>query len=93
METAQEIKKSLTSIQNWAQSKIDAGTEPPWAWYQYMKLIETVQTILISQNTVTKENLQQSVERSGNVLRLVASTSLQETAQPHHDISPPHMPM
>ena len=33
-----EVEK-LQEMRDWAQGKIDNGTEPPWAWYQYMKLI------------------------------------------------------
>jgi hypothetical protein len=38
--------EQLKSVRDWAQSKIDAGSEPPWAWYQYMKLVETCDAIL-----------------------------------------------
>ncbi|MGO9056381.1 MAG: hypothetical protein ACLQU2_03225 [Candidatus Binataceae bacterium] len=42
------IKKhaELKRIREWAQSKIDTGAEPPFAWYQYMKLIEAADAIL-----------------------------------------------
>ena len=34
------MQNELESIRAWAKAKIADGTEPPWAWYQYMKLIE-----------------------------------------------------
>jgi len=42
----------LARMRNWAQSKIDTNQEPPWAWYQYMKLIETLDAILASKRSV-----------------------------------------
>jgi len=35
----------LQRVRQWAHDKIDAGSEPPWAWYQYMKLIETIDAL------------------------------------------------
>jgi hypothetical protein len=35
-----QMRPTLIRVKEWAQSKIRAGAEPPWAWYQYMKLIE-----------------------------------------------------
>jgi hypothetical protein len=39
------IDKCLIQVLEWAEDKVAAGREPPWAWYQYMKLIETVNAI------------------------------------------------
>lgn len=38
----------LRQVREQAQARIDAGQEPPWAWYQYMKLVETCDAILAS---------------------------------------------
>ena len=39
--TDNEIARTqLKELKEWAWAKIDRGHEPPWAWYQYMKLIE-----------------------------------------------------
>ena len=62
----------LKRVRQWAQEKIDAGSEPPWAWFQYMKLIETVDAILQGADaTTTTENSQQSDTQTGKRLRLV----------------------
>lgn len=88
------MKANLERIREWAQSKIQGGSEPPWAWYQYMKLVEACDAILAGQAaTVTMENLPQSPERSGGHLQLVDSTYQQDTAQPHHVGLPVQMPM
>ena len=51
-----EIKRHLTESKKYAESKIESGQEPPWAWYQYMKLIETIDTILEgSESCITLE--------------------------------------
>lgn len=83
----------LNRVREWAQEKIDAGSEPPWAWYQYMKLIETVRTILDGMDATTTENSPQSVQHQGTHLRLVDSTDRQGTFLPHPAGSKVRMPM
>jgi hypothetical protein len=39
------IDKCLALLRKWAEGRVAAGGEPPWAWYQYMKLIEAVAAI------------------------------------------------
>lgn len=53
------MDKKLSEIRGWVKSKIATQQEPPWAWYQYMKLIETVDAILAGRS-VTTADLQQS---------------------------------
>jgi hypothetical protein len=74
--------EELKVVREWAQEKIQGGQEPPWAWYQYMKLIETVDTILDGASaTTTTESSQQSEQHSGKHLRLVASTCPPDSVQ------------
>lgn len=47
------IDKCLAMLRKWAEARIATGTEPPWAWYQYMKLIETVAAIQVGRASVT----------------------------------------
>jgi hypothetical protein len=47
------MKKQLTELRALAQAKIATGQEPPWAWFQYMKLIEVADAILGGQACVT----------------------------------------
>lgn len=35
----------LDFVLQWAKLKLQAGQEPPWAWYQYMKLVEAIEAI------------------------------------------------
>jgi hypothetical protein len=36
----------LERVRDWALQKLATGQEPPWAWYQYTKLRETLDAIL-----------------------------------------------
>ena len=87
------IQHELESVRDWAKAKVKAGQEPPWAWYQYMKLIETTETILAAQGVTRTESSPQSVERSGTHLRPVDSTYQQDDAPRDQDDSVPQMPM
>lgn len=40
-----EDRKRLEAVRSWAQRKIDAGCEPPWSWYEHMKLIDAIDSI------------------------------------------------
>ena len=48
-----KVRADLERIHKWASGKIGAGNEPPWAWYQYMKLRETIDAILGGMAVVT----------------------------------------
>ena len=90
-------KKELNKIHLWAKEKIDSGNEPPWAWYQYMKLIETVEAIqegmASTKASATKENSLQLVRQQGNVLQLTGSTSQQDNSLSHQGTKNVLMPM
>lgn len=87
-------KKELLDIKLWAKEKIAGGQEPPWAWYQYMKLIETIDAILDSAKcVVTTESSRQLEKQQDGHLRLVDSTYPQDNAQPHSSGFPITLPM
>lgn len=76
------MRDKLEEVRDWAKSKIASGQEPPWAWFQYMKLIETSDAILSGMDCViTKDHSQQSELHQGMHLRLVDSTDQQGNAQ------------
>lgn len=88
------MKEELERIREWAQEKAQGGSEPPWAWYQYMKLIETCDSILSGmESTITTENSQRSVSRRDGHLRLVDSIYQQESVPHHHAEQQVQMPM
>lgn len=81
----------LQEVREWAKAKIATGTEPPWAWYQYMKLIETVDAILAGAGAVTTtEHSQQSVPHQGKRLQVVDATYPQDNVQSRR--GPPEKP-
>jgi hypothetical protein len=48
------IEQCLLTIREWAGQKARSGREPPWAWYQYMKLIEAVDFIRQGRGSVKR---------------------------------------
>lgn len=90
----EKAARQLQDVRQWAKDKISGGQEPPWAWYQYMKLIETIDAILAGNEcTVTTENSQQSEFHQDKHLRLVDSIYQQDTVQRHLVDEPVQMPM
>lgn len=86
--------RQLSDVRQWAKEKIDAGHEPPWAWFQYMKLIETADAILSASNcATTTESSRQSEPQTDGHLRLVAATCPRENALHHPAGLPVQMPM
>jgi hypothetical protein len=89
----------LQKVRDWAHSKLATGDEPPWAWYQYMKLQETLDAIIggmsswVTPEESTKESLRQEEQRQGKHLRLVADKRSQDTAPPHPVDEPVQLPM
>ncbi|MEM7620468.1 MAG: hypothetical protein AAF228_08385 [Pseudomonadota bacterium] len=77
------MKEKLAEIKAWAEEKIATGEEPPWAWYQYMKLVETIDAISASiEATATIDTPQPEQHQDGH-LQLVDETYSQGTRQPH----------
>jgi len=78
------MDKQLEAVRAWARAKIAAGQEPPWAWYQYMKLIETLDAILGAQGcAITMEHSPQAGPHPDVRLRLVDSACPQDDAPLH----------
>ena len=88
------MQPELERIRDWAKDKLQSGNEPPWAWYQYMKLVETADAILaVMSATSPMENSQQSAEHQEKHLQLVGSTHSQDNVQSHPAGSPILLPM
>ncbi|MCY4555626.1 MAG: hypothetical protein OXF79_04460 [Chloroflexi bacterium] len=87
------MKDKLIDVQQWAREKLQGGSEPPWAWYQYMKLNETIDAILAGMEAKTTESSQQSAQRPGTHLRLVEGSDQQDTSPHRHDHVPVPLPM
>jgi hypothetical protein len=93
MGCSEERLAELNRIRQWAHDKIKAESEPPWAWYQYMKLIETIDAILQGMAVTTTENLPQSDQHPERRLQLVGPKCQQDTAPRRPVDSKIQMPM
>lgn len=77
-------RQELERVRKWTNDKLATGQEPPWAWYQYMKLRETLDAILAGMAATTTqlpEDLPQSEQRPDRRLRLAVDNDPQGTAQ------------
>lgn len=48
-----QARANLEAIRQWAKAKLATEAEPPWSWYQHMKLIEAADIILKGMKSVT----------------------------------------
>ena len=91
------IDDKLTEVKEWAQDRLQSGGEPPWAWYQYTKLVETVDTILEGRGaTVTPEELQERASREDTddpPVSLLVDNDPQGSSQRHPKHIPVKLPM
>ena len=83
----------LNIVKEWAQEKIQGGSEPPWAWYQYMKLIETVDAIFNGIAATTTVSSQLSEAHQETHLQLVGAKLRKDTSQRRRDKVRVHLPM
>jgi hypothetical protein len=63
-----DIEDCLVTVRDWAGEKVRSGKEPPWAWYQYMKLVEAVDLIHHGQGRV-RPVMESSLESVGSPTR------------------------
>jgi hypothetical protein len=78
------MREELEKIREWADSKIAAGSEPPFAFYRYMQLREAADAILggFSMSIPMPEDLPESALHQGTGLRLVVSNG-RPSSTPH----------
>jgi hypothetical protein len=91
--TMDHPRSEMLTLLEWAQARLTNGHEPPWSWYQIMKLREVLQSILASAAATTTESSPQSDRSQGKHLRLVETTDRQDMS-PHHPAGlPVRLPM
>lgn len=90
--TPAPIDHHLQECRDWAKAKLKTRKEPPWSWYQLMKLIETIDAILEGRS-VKKAGSQESDQRRETSLRLVDSDDPQDTAPRLPEKIRVHLPM
>lgn len=89
------MRAELERVREWTDAKLATGEEPPWAWYQYMKLRETLDAILAGMDATMPlpEDSPVLPEPAGSGLRLVATNDRPETAQRRQAGPPVQLPM
>lgn len=87
------MREELQKVRDWAHEKITAGEEPPWAWFQYMKLRETLDQILAATAAVRPPDSLESEEQQGGHLRLVDCNNPPDNAPRRPVGLPVQMPM
>lgn len=91
---AQMGHADLERVREWAAQKLSMGKEPPWSWYQLMKLSEAIDAILAGMaSTRPTADLQGAAAHQGACLRLVGAIDPPENAQSHPVRSDIPMPM
>jgi hypothetical protein len=92
------IDQCLELCRHWAQGRVATGKEPPWAWYQYMKLIETVEAIQTSRAAASSSAGGRRAARrrpgaSGPKTDRVADIRAQRSRRRRDDDEEPPLPM
>lgn len=88
------MRNKLIELRDWAKAKIATGAEPPWAWYQYMKLVEVTEAILAGTDATSPTGSSQQSERNpATHLQLVDSTYRPDSVPLRQSDQPPQMPM
>jgi hypothetical protein len=81
-------RNELERCRDWAIAKVTTGNEPPWSWYQHMKLREALDAILAGMDvTQPTEGSQELASRQGNGLRPAAEVARQDNA-PRRSVRP-----
>lgn len=87
------MKADLERVRDLALERLATGSEPPWVWYQLMKLREASEALIAGMDaTQPMEDSLRSARRSGAALRLVAEAGPQESVPPHQDTVPVRLP-
>lgn len=89
----QTPRAELEAVLAWTKARLAQGEEPPWAWFQLMKLREAVEGTLAATAATTTVNSPQSADSPGKHLRLVDSNTPQDDTQPHLVGLPTQTPM
>ena len=88
------IRDDLMRVREWTNGKIATGDEPPWTWYQYMKLREALDGVISGlEATSPTANLQPLAPRQGTHLRLVGDTDSRDSAPLRPSDVPVQLPM
>lgn len=86
-------KQKLETVLDWAHSKAQQGDNPPWALYEYMKLIDALQSIIKGMEATSPTgSLLPPASHRGEHLRLVDAKYQPNTSPRHQEFEDLQMP-
>jgi hypothetical protein len=92
--THKEALSQLKRLRDWAREGIRSEGTPPWAWYQYVKLMETIDALVAGAEAPSQTaSLLPEGARSETHLRLVGASDLLDSALRHQPDSSVPLPM
>jgi len=87
-------RADLERVREWVIEKLATGSEPPWSWYQHMKLREALDAILMGMDaTQPMADSLGSASRRGGGLRLVGGVDSPSSARRHPETPAVPLPM
>lgn len=70
----------MRALKEWAIDRMTQGTQTPWAWFQFMKLLEVIDTFLDAEEdaglrdaTPTPAPVKRATRHSANVVPIEAA--------------------
>ena len=88
------MKDDLIKVRDWAQAKLDARQEPPWAVAHYRNLVQTIDDILAAQaSTITLEESLRLQDQSARAPQLPACIVRIGSARRRSTLTPVQLPM
>ncbi len=87
-----KIESQLDDILAWAKEKLADGKEPPWSWYQFMKLREAIEAIRSGATNIPKEYLPQSAAHPETERQQPVSVVQLDTVRLRRDSTLPQEP-
>lgn len=87
-------REQLQQMRDWADGKITTGAEPPWSWFQYMKLREVLDQVIAGMEATTPQTANSPLEGQcqGTGPRLAVSNTQPSTSQPRQQVVAVQLP-
>lgn len=86
-------RAAMVQTKEWAQERLRAGTEPPWSYYRLMQLIEAIDSLAASSDSVspTGRLLQSGTQQDGSIPQGASIYQL-DTSRSHRAEPPVQLP-
>ena len=57
----------MRALKEWAIDRMTAGTQTPWAWFQFMKLLEVIDTFLDAEDDAGLHEKRPGIEKRAGI--------------------------